>query len=143
MIREEDIFVQGERRLGRYTVVILQYHEASGWMPSVMQLNTLISNYRIVLAPFKRKYAPATLPSHYIRSVELTKQGHYNCVGLTLITGDVLYLMLGTGNLLDLYDDLRVMKTPPPKYKFDESVARHDIQRLIDYLKRKDTSPPL
>jgi hypothetical protein len=140
VIREEDIFIEGERRLGRYTVVILQRLDADNWVPSVMQLNTLISNYRIVLQPFKRKYAPATLPAHYIRSVELTKTGNYNCVGITLMTDDVLYLMLGTGNLLDLYDDLRVMKTPPPKYKFDESVARTDIKRLIDFL-RKDGSP--
>lgn len=142
MIREDDIFIEGERRLGRYTVVILQHSDTSNWTPSVMQLNTLISNYRIVLQPFKRKYSPATLPAHYIRHVAIERQGNYHCVSLQLITDDMLYLMLGTGNLNDLYDDLRVMKTPPPKYRFDETVAAADIQRLVDFL-RKDNSPPV
>jgi hypothetical protein len=137
MIREEDIFIDGERRLGRYSVVLLQPVEGEErWMPSVMTLNALISNYRLILQPYKRKYAPAILPARYIRDVSQTQVSGYNCVSLTLITGDQFYLMLGTGNLNHLYDDLRVMKTRPLKIRIDEPADPQAIRRLINFLRR-------
>lgn len=138
MIREEDIFIEGERRLGRYSVVLLQPIDGGQrWMPSVMTLNALISNYRLILQPYKRKYAPATIPAHYIRQVALTQVSGYHCVALTLITGDQCYLMLGTGNLNYLYDDLRVMKTRPLRIPIEEdSVNVEAIRRLIAFLRR-------
>lgn len=136
MIREEDIFIEGERRLGRYSVVLLQPTDGGErWVPSVMTLNALISNFRLILQPYKRKYAPAVLPARYIRDVGQTQISGYNCVSLTLITGDQFYLMLGTGNLNHLYDDLRVMKTPPLKIQIEEPVDLEAIRRLIEFLR--------
>lgn len=135
----EDIFIEGERKLGRYTIVILQPLDDGAWRPATMQLHGLITNYRIILQPFKKKYTPATLPSHYIRAVEIAQQGGHNCIELTLITNDKLYLMLGTGNLDDVLYDLRTMKAPPPKYKFDDNVAKTSIERLITYLKKANS----
>jgi hypothetical protein len=135
-VSNETVLIEGERLFGRYTVVLLQPTQDKRWQPSTMQLNGIITNFRIVLRPLKRKYAPATLPSYYIKNIELTKQDNYNCIAVTLITDDILYLMLSTGNLEDLYYDLRTMKAPPPKYKFDETVARSAIERIVEFLKK-------
>jgi len=137
MIREEDIFIEGERRLGRYSVVLLQPVEGGKrWIPSTTALNALISNYRLILQPYKRKYAPAILPARYIRDVSQTQVSGYNCVSLTLITGDQFHLMLGTGSLDHLYDDLRVMKTRPLKIQIDEPIDPQAVRRLINFLRR-------
>lgn len=137
MIREEDIFIEGERRLGRYSVVLLQPTDGGErWVPSVMTLNALISNFRLILQPYKRKYAPAIIPARYIREVGQKQLSGYNCVSLTLVTGDQFHLMLGTGNLNHLYDDLRVMKTPPLKIQIEEPVDLEAIRRLIEFLRR-------
>ncbi len=133
MIDEKEFFLKGERRLGRYTVVILQRVGEDGWMPAVMQLDALISNYRLLLRPFRKKYAPATLPAAYIDSIELTRRGNHHCVGLGLVTGDFLFLLSATGQLDHLYEDLKLMKVPPPRFKWDDKVAREDIQRLINF----------
>lgn len=137
MIREEDIFIEGERRLGRYSVVLLQpTNDGQDWVPSLMTLNALISNYRLILQPYKRKYAPAILPARYIRDVALTQRSGHNCVSLTLVTGDQFYLMLGTGNLNHLYDDLRVMKMRPLRIQMNERIDVEAVRRLIAFLRR-------
>ena len=102
-------------------------------MPAVMQLDAMVTNYRLLLRPFRKKYAPASLPARYIKSAEMTVQDKYHCVSLKLITDHALYMMLSTGKLDDLYDDLRAMKSPPPKFQFDDSVAKNDIERLITF----------
>lgn len=132
MIEVKEIFVDGERALGRYTIVLL--NDMNGrWMPAIMQLDAMVTNYRLLLRPFRKKYAPASLPARYIKSAEMTLQDKYHCVGLQLITDHALYVMLSTGKLDDLYDDLRAMKSPPPKFQFDDSVAKNDIERLITF----------
>ena len=45
--------------------------------------------------------------------------------------------LLSTGKLDDLHDDLKAMKAPPPKFSFDEKVAKHDIERLITFFGRE------
>lgn len=137
MIDEKAFFLKGERRLGRYTVVILQ-HVNGDWMPALMQLDALISNYRLMLRPFRKKYAPATLPAAYIDTVELTRRSIHHCVGLGLVTGDFLFLLSATGQLEHLYEDLRLMKVPPPRFKWDDKVAREDIQRLINFFSTRE-----
>lgn len=129
-------WLDDERTLGRYTVVILHQTNKGHWSPSVMQLDTTVTNFRLVLRPFRKKYHPATIPSRYIKHVELTQAGRYNCVVLKLITGNLLYLMLSTGKLDDLRDDLNAMTTPPPRFQFDETVAKRDIERLITFFGR-------
>lgn len=136
MIKEEDVFVDGEKRLGRYTVVILK-DTRHGWRPAMMHLDCMVTNYRIMLRPFRKKYAPASLPARYVSVIELTKRGRYNCVRLQLITGHELYLMLGTGHLEDLEEDLQTMKIRRPRFQFDDRVARRDIERLITFFGRE------
>lgn len=133
-IKNAEFFVEGEKRLGQYTIFILQ-HSSGGWMPAVMAMDGLVTNYRLMLRPTRKKYTPATLPGHYIKHVELTTRGSYHCVMLVLITGHELYLMPGTGKLDDLYDDLCTMKVPRPKFAFDDTVARRDIERLINFFR--------
>jgi hypothetical protein len=146
VIEEKEIFVDGERALGRYTVVLLNQTENGHWMPAIMQLDGMVTNYRLLLRPFRKKYLPASLPAHYIKSATLTTQEKYHCIEVRLITDHMLYLMLSTGKLDDLYDDLSAMKSPPPKFQFDDTVAKHDIERLITFFGKqplKDSpSPP-
>lgn len=126
--------VNGERQLGRYTVVILRYSAFSdSWNPDVMPLDATVTNYRLKLRPFQKKYKPATIPTSYVSAIEKRTLGRFHCVQLTLITGHLLCLMLSTGKLENLYDDLAAMKLPPPKFRFDEKIARDDIQRLITF----------
>lgn len=133
MIHEKEIFVDGERRLGRYTVVLLNQTTSGEWMTSMMQLDSMITNYRLLLRPFRKKYRPASLPGEYIKSMEMTTQGHYHCIKLILLTEHVLYVSLSTGKLDNLYDDLHAMKSPEPKFQFDDNVAKKDIERLITF----------
>lgn len=137
MIDDKDILVEGERRLGRYTIVLLQQTSTSRWSPSVMQLDATVTNYRLMLRPFKKKYTPASLPSHYMKHIELTQKGRYHCIEVTLITNHLLCLMLSTGRLSDLFDDMHAMMRKPPKFQFDDTVARDDIQRLITFFGRE------
>ena len=132
--QQSDAFVDGERQLGRYTVVILRYNENSkNWTPDVMQLDATVTNFRLRLRPFQKKYKPATIPTTYVDHVDKRTIGRYHSVQLRLITGHVLCLMLATGKLDNLYDDLCAMKLPPPKFSFDDKIARDDIERLITF----------
>lgn len=133
VIDDKELLIDGERRLGRYTVVLLNQSEGGRWMPAIMQLDATVTNYRLLLRPFRKKYAPASLPKRYITSTAMTQQGNYHCIALELITNHILYLMLGTGKLEHLHDDLRAMKAPPPRFQFDDTVAKHDIERLITF----------
>jgi len=142
LIDEKDFLVEGERRLGRYTTVIMQHTQQGEWSPSVMQLDSLVSNYRLFLRPFRKKYVPATIPAHYIQRVLVTKLGRYQVVALELLTRHFLYIMTSTGRLEDFHDDLRAMKTPPPRVRFDERVAHADIVRLITFFGQRPHPDP-
>ena len=128
--------IDGEKLLGHYTVVVLE-QMAHGWQPTVMPLSAVVTNYRLVLKPYKKKYDPATLPSHFIKRVELTKRGRLNCIELRFRSMQSLFLMLSTGKLDDLYHDLSAMITPPPRFHFDEKVAQEDIKRLVSFLENQ------
>lgn len=133
MIEEKGILVDGERTIGRYTIVLLNQLSSGKWEPAMHQLDATVTNYRLLLRPFRKKYSPASLPSRYVKHAALTLQDKYHCVELRLITDHVLYMMLSTGKLDDLYDDLRAMKSPPVKFQIDDSLARNDIERLITF----------
>lgn len=127
--------VEGERILGRYTVNVLR--ESSGtWSSTMIPLDATITNYRMMLRPHKKKYEPATLPGRYVRSVQMTRKGAYHCVEVLFVTNQFLYLILSTGKLDNFYEDLAAMKSPPPKFKFDDTVAQRDIERLISFFGR-------
>ncbi|MCU0514518.1 MAG: hypothetical protein MUE40_18345 [Anaerolineae bacterium] len=133
-IKEAEFFVDGEKHLGHYTVFILQQSNAN-WLPAVLPLDAVVTNFRLLLRPTRKKYAPATLPGYYIKHIEMSKRGFYHCVALLLVTGHELYLLPGTGKLENFYDDLCLLKVPPPRFTFDERVASHDIQRLISFFR--------
>jgi len=133
VIEEKDLFVDGEKLFGRYTVVLLNQSSSGHWSPSLMQLDAMVTNYRLMLRPFRKKYTPASLPTAYITRAELTTQDRYHCVELTLSTKHILYMMLSTGKLDNLCDDLNAMKSPSSKFQFDDSVAKKDIERLITF----------
>ncbi|MEL6307796.1 MAG: hypothetical protein AAFN11_03275 [Chloroflexota bacterium] len=139
----DNFFEEGEKQLGRYTVVLLNQSKSGRWMPSVMQLDAIVTNYRMLLRPHRKKYRPAWLPAKFIVSTELTRRGNWHCIAMKVRTNHVLYISLSTGKLDDLHDDLHAMRVPPPKYAFDDSVAKQDIERLITFFGRKpltDTS---
>jgi hypothetical protein len=125
--------VEGEKQLGQYTVYVLQQASDGTWLPHVMGIDATVTNYRLMLRPMKRKYAPATLPGYMIQRVELMTKGTRHCILLRLTNGFELYLTVGTGNLTDLFDDLSVIKLPRPKFQFDDSVAKQDIERLVSF----------
>ncbi|MDQ7027059.1 MAG: hypothetical protein Q9P01_03455 [Anaerolineae bacterium] len=137
MIDEKEMLVDGERRLGRYTIVLLQQTNSGEWQPALMQLDATVTNYRLLLRPFRKKYTPACLPSHYIKSIQQTVKGKHHCVEMHFITNHFICMMLSTGRLENLYDDLSAMKQPPPRFAFDDKVARKDIERLITYFGRE------
>lgn len=137
MIDTKEILIDGEQLLGRYTVVLLNQNRNGRWMPALMQLDAMVTNYRLLLRPFRKKYRPATLPTRYITTATLTTQGNFHCIALTLATAHQLHIMLSTGKLNNLYDDLHAMKSPPRKFRFDDTVAREDIERLITFFGKR------
>lgn len=137
MLTVKDQLVESERLLGQYTAVILRYHASGKWGSSMIQLDAVVTNYRLLLRPHRKRYRPAALPARYVTQVELTRKGMYRCAMLSLTSGDVLCLSIQTGSLDDFHDDLRAMKIPPPKFRFDDKVARDDIERLITFFGRE------
>jgi len=134
VIYEADFFVDGEKRLGQYTVFIVE-RSGDNWLPAVMALDALVTNFRLMLRPTRKKYAPAILPGHYIRGVEMTVRGRIHCVMLQLITGHELFLTPSTGKIEHFHEDLCAMKVPRRRFHADDSVARADIERLINYFR--------
>ena len=128
------MFIDGEYRVGRCTAVLL--HETNeGCQPSVMPLDCVTTNYRLLLRPHRKKYEPASLPARYIRGIYMMQRGKHKCIALLLLTDHWLYLILQTGKLDELYNHLLAMR-PPPRYQFDKSLARRDIERLITFFGR-------
>lgn len=141
-IREEAYFVEGEKRLGQYMAFLVVPDAAGDWNPAVMSLDAMVTNFRLLLRPSRKKYTPATLPNHYVRHVEMAVKGRHHCVAINLITGHELYITLGTGKVDDIYSDLRAMTAPRPKFAFDENVARRDIERLVSFFRDPFTHQP-
>ena len=136
MIDEKSNLIEGERALGRYTVSILQ-QTASGWSPAMLQLDAMATNYRLLLRPLRKSYSPASLPARWIDGIYTMYKGKHQCVGLSLTTSDWLYLLPSTGRLDYFFEDIRMMKLPPPRFSFDSTIARRDIERLITFFGRE------
>jgi len=133
-ILEADFFVDGEKKLGQYTVFIVE-RNGDSWTAAVMALDAVVTNFRLMLRPSRKKYSPAMLPGHYIRHIEMTTRGRIHCISLQLITEHNLFLTPATGKIEYLYEDLCVMKVPRPRFHSDDSIARADIERLVNYFR--------
>jgi len=133
VVYEAKSFVDGEKRLGQYTVFIVE-RSGDDWLHAVMVLDTMITNFRLMLRPTRKKYAPAMLPGHYIHHVEMTTRGRIHCVMLQLISGHDLFLSPSTGKIEHFYNDLCAMKIQRPQWN-DENVTRIDIERMINHFR--------
>jgi hypothetical protein len=100
----------------------------------MMQLSATVTRYRLLLqpSPFRKRYRPACLPATHIKNVQMVKRGGYHTVAITMPTNHILYLIMSTGKLEDLYNRLASIRLPQ-RVQFDERVARQDIERLIGY----------
>jgi hypothetical protein len=129
------MFIDEEHAVERCTAVLLQ-DTAEGWAPSVMQLDCVATNYRLLLRPHRKKYAPASLPARYIQGIYMMQRGIHKCIALLLVTDHWLYITVATGDPNKLYKSLLAMRTPP-RYRFNGAIARQDIERLITFFGRE------
>lgn len=134
-INVEEVLVEGETTLGRYQVEILA-PDNNGWSPAVMAIEALVSNYRLLLKPFRKKYEHASIPNYYISSVDENVIDNHPCISISIKTGHVFHLVIPRRHRKSLYNDLIKMRVPKPKFKMDENVARNDIQRLVKFFER-------
>ncbi len=134
-IRINEVFLPEEKKLGRYTVELL-VKSNHGWDSFVMPLDCIVSNFRLLLKPFRKKYEHASIPASYIKDASIVELDNHRCAGVQLQTGHFIYLQ-AKGRYVDLmHEDLRAMKAPAPAFQFDDKVARDDIQRLITFFGR-------
>ena len=136
MFSEEELFIQGEKRLGLYQVQIAR-PLSTGWAAAVPPLNAMVTNYRLILQPQTRKpYEPASIPSTYITKVSDVNLGHRNGVLVGLKTGHQLNMYIALDQIKKFNKDLRQMITPPVRGHFTTELAERDIQRLIEFVNR-------
>lgn len=129
------ILVEGEGVLGRYQVEILA-PSTDGWAPAVMAIEALVTNYRLLLKPFKKKYEHASIPNYFVSSVDEDKLSGFPCISICIKTGHSFHLVIPRRHKKALYDNLLKMHIPKPKFKMDENVARNDIHRLVTFFER-------
>lgn len=132
MIDEAKVFVEDEKRLGMYTVQILR-RTNRGWSPDILQMQAIVTNFRLLIKPFPRRYTAASIPSSYIKKVENKEIERHKTVCLTLQTGHELYIILNPRQLENITEDLRAMIAPPPRFQFDETIAKEYISKMIAF----------
>lgn len=135
MLNESEIFIEGERKLGFYQIEIARKTD-SGWSPTIPALYALVSNYRLILSPQSRKHHdPASIPGNYITQIETVDMGRKRGIVLDLKTGDRINMFVfGRDGNEHFLEDVRAMKSPKPKFHYDDRVARQDIERLVSFL---------
>ena len=131
----QKVLVEDEVVLGRFQVEILAPSE-NGWAPAVMAIEALVTNYRILLKPFKKKYDHASIPNYFITSIDENELDGFRCISICIKTGHSFHLVIPRRHKKLLYDSLLKMHIPKPKFKMDETVARNDIQRLVRFFER-------
>lgn len=131
----KNVLVEGETVLGRFQVEILA-PSTDGWAPAVMAIEALVTNYRLLLKPFKKKYEHASIPNYFISSIEEDTLDEFPCLSICIKTGHSFHLIVPRRHKKSLYDNLLKMHIPKPKFKMDENVARNDIQRLVSFFER-------
>jgi hypothetical protein len=133
---EDELFIQGEKRLGLYQVQIAR-PLSNGWAAAVPPLNAMVTNYRLILQPQTRKpYEPASIPNTYITKVTDVALGHRNGVLVALKTGHQLNMYIALDQIKKFSKDMRQMLTPPVRGHFANVLAERDIQRLIEFINR-------
>ena len=134
-INVQEVLVEGEEVLGRFQVEMLA-PGAHGWSPAVMAIEALVTNFRLLLKPFKKKYTHASIPNYFINSVAENELDGHPCITVSVKTGHEFHMVLPRRHKRQLLDNLTRMKVPKPKFKMDESIARNDIQRLVAFFER-------
>ena len=135
-INVSEVLTEGEEVFGRFQVEILVPGAQGGWAPAVMAIEALITNYRLLLKPFRKKYDHASIPNYYITVVEENVLDDHPCISIGIKTGHTFHLVLPRRHKKALFDALLRMRVPKPKFKMDENVARNDIQRLVLFFER-------
>lgn len=135
-INVEEVLIEGESVFGRFQVEILVPGAQGGWSPAVMAIEALVTNYRLLLKPFRKKYDHASIPNYYITTIEQAEIDTYSCISLSIKTGHTFHMVLPRRHKQALYNNLLKMHIPKPKFKIDEKLALHDIQRLVAFFER-------
>lgn len=138
-INVEEVFVEDEEMLGRFQVEILA-SGADGWSPAVMAIEALVTNYRLFLKPFKKKYEHASIPNYYITTIEERELDGHSCISVEIKTGHSINMVLPRRHKKALFHYLLRMRVPKPKFKMDESVAQVDIKRLVEFFEDWNTA---
>lgn len=134
-INVNEVLKDGEFVLGRYQIEILA-PDAHGWSPAVMAIEALVTNFRLLLKPFRKKYQHASIPNYYVTSVDENVINDYPCISISIKTGHVFHVVTPRRHRKQLYNNLIQMRVPKPKFKMDENIARNDIQRLVAFFER-------
>ena len=133
---EAELFVEGERKLGLYTVRIARYR-TTGWSPTIPPLEMMVTNRRLFLRPeVRKKYPPASIPRSYIKSVREVDLDAMHGLAISLTTGHNIYIYIDKENADRIVEDIEAMKLPPPNFQFDAKIVESDIQRIIDFINR-------
>lgn len=136
MFPEAELFVEGERLLGRYTVAIARYSNAR-WSQTIPPLQMTVTNRRLFIRPQTRKaYQPASIPNTYVTKFQPVELEDRSGIMIALKTGHQLYLYITKEEATRMLDDMSAMKAPPTKIRFDDTIVEQDIQRIIDFVNR-------
>jgi hypothetical protein len=131
---EMELYVEGERTLGHYTLRIAR-HSSSGWSPTIPPLDVTITNRRMFMRPASRKaHKPASIPQEYISQVKAVELGIMHGLCFSLSTGHYIYVYIDKENGDRLLEDIHAMKMPAPRFQFDDSLVQDDITRLISFI---------
>ena len=134
-INVKEVLVEGESVLGRFQIEILA-PTTDGWSPAVMAIEALVTNYRLLLKPFRKKYEHASIPNYFITDIEEAVVDNHPCISVYIKTGHVFHTVLPRRHKKALFESLIKMHVPKPKFKMDENVAVNDIQRLVEFFER-------
>lgn len=130
----DDLLLQGERRLGEYVVALIR-RTPHGWSPTVPPLDALVTNYRMLLQPqTRRPYDPASIPANYIMRVREVEINSGLGIHVSLRTGHSLYILPSASHGSGMTDCLKALLTAPATSHFHLHPPSRDLQRLIDYI---------
>jgi hypothetical protein len=131
VLNEAEILVEGEEPAGRYLVEIARWTEGE-WVATVPLLDALVTNCRLVLKPQgRRPYAPASIPQHYIRTIEELDLGPRPGVKIALSTGHILYLVVRSTHGTEFSFAVRRLLIRPISLDLKARLPATDINRLI------------
>ncbi len=132
---EAELFVEGERKLGIYNLELAKKAN-SYWTRTMPPLYAMVTNYRLILQPQKRKKTqPASIPGYYITHLEEVQIERNKGVRAVLKTGHELNMVIPGGDV-NFFDSLTTMRAGHPRVHFDDQIARNDIERLVKYLEQ-------